>query len=80
MAFTESGVYNIIILASDGVLADSETVQITVFDAGNQLPVLANIGVRSTTEGINLGFGVTTVQKNVGFNILTAATRIQFTL
>ena len=38
--------------------ADSEVVTITVNEAGNQLPVLAAIGARSTTEGANLNFGI----------------------
>jgi len=57
--FTQAGVYNVIFIASDVVLADTEIVQITVTDAGNQAPVLAAIGAQSVTEGTNLNFGVT---------------------
>jgi hypothetical protein len=56
--FTQSGVYNVTFYASDGAQTDSEQVVITINDAGNQLPVLASIGSRATTEGINLNFGV----------------------
>ncbi|MCH7947888.1 MAG: tandem-95 repeat protein, partial [candidate division Zixibacteria bacterium] len=56
--FTESGVYNVTFIASDGSLADSETVTITVNDAGNQNPVLAAIGAQSTTENVQLTFAV----------------------
>ncbi len=56
--FLQAGVYNVTFIASDGVLADSEVVTITVFDAGNQAPVLAAIGPRSVTEGANLNFNI----------------------
>jgi len=52
--FTRAGTYNVTFTASDGVLADSEIVTVTVVEAGNQTPVLASIGPRSTTENINL--------------------------
>ncbi|MEW6050860.1 MAG: tandem-95 repeat protein [Candidatus Zixiibacteriota bacterium] len=55
--FTQAGTYNVTFRASDGLLVDSEVVAITVLDAGNQLPVLASIGAKSTTEGVNLTFG-----------------------
>jgi hypothetical protein len=43
-------------VASDGVLADTEVVAITVNDAGNQRPVLAPIGPQLVNEGANLSF------------------------
>ena len=39
---------------SDGIVADSEVVFITIQDAGNQGPTLNPIGPQSTTEGVNL--------------------------
>ncbi len=56
--FLQSGAYSVTFYASDGTATDSEVVAITVIDAGNQLPVLANIGTRTLTEGTNLNFGV----------------------
>ncbi len=56
--FTQSGIYNVTFYASDGVLRDSEVVTITVFEAGNQTPILATIGAQTVTEGTNLNFGV----------------------
>jgi len=56
--FTQAGTYNITFYASDGVLIDSEVVEITVFEAGNQYPILATIGTQSSTEGTNLNFAV----------------------
>ncbi|MCH7879251.1 MAG: hypothetical protein IH914_08065, partial [candidate division Zixibacteria bacterium] len=56
--FTQSGVFIVTFIASDGILSDSEIVTITALEAGNQLPVLAAIGVQATTEGVNLTFGV----------------------
>ena len=54
--FNQAGVYNVTLIASDGSLADSEIVAITVIDAGNQRPILAAIGPKSTNEGVNLNF------------------------
>ncbi|MCI0406569.1 MAG: Ig-like domain-containing protein, partial [candidate division Zixibacteria bacterium] len=56
--FIQAGSYNVRFIASDGDLADSELVVITVFEAGNQAPVLAPIGVKSVAENQNLTFGV----------------------
>jgi len=56
----QSGVYSVTFYATDDSSAvDSETVSITVYDSGNQLPVLASIGPRSTTENVPLSFIVT---------------------
>ncbi len=55
-SFTQAGIYNVTFIASDGVLADSEVVAITVNEAGNQRPVLATIGAKSVTEGQTLTF------------------------
>jgi len=57
--FIQSGSYFVIFYASDGVASDSEVVSITVNEAGNQPPVLAAIGAKSTTEGVNLNFAIT---------------------
>ncbi|MCH7879090.1 MAG: hypothetical protein IH914_07240, partial [candidate division Zixibacteria bacterium] len=57
--FTQSGIFNLTFIATDGALADSELVVITVGEAGNQAPTLANIGLQATTEGVNLNFTVT---------------------
>ena len=59
--FTDAGVYNVTFYATDAVdptLVDSEVVQITVNDAGNQRPVLAPIANASVAEGGNLNFGI----------------------
>jgi hypothetical protein len=57
--FTQSGTYNVTFYATDDSLAvGSEVVTITVTEEGNQAPVLALIGLQSTTENVNLLFGV----------------------
>src|SRR5574341_185039 len=56
--FTQSGVYNVTFKASDGLLSDSEIVQITVNNV-NRPPVLAAIGAKSINEGQILSFKVT---------------------
>ena len=57
-SFTQAGVYNVTFIASDGSLADSELVQITVLEAGNQPPVLDSIGPKTVAENSNLTFRV----------------------
>ncbi|MBD3298684.1 MAG: hypothetical protein GF341_08525, partial [candidate division Zixibacteria bacterium] len=54
--FTQAGVYNVTFIVSDGALADTEIVAITVNDV-NRAPVLASIGAQSVDEGQNLNFG-----------------------
>ena len=55
--FTDAGVYNVTFIASDGTLADSELVVITINESGNQAPVISSDGPHTTTENINLNFG-----------------------
>jgi uncharacterized protein (TIGR02145 family) len=58
--FTQAGVYNVIFIASDGSLADSEVVAITVNNV-NRAPVLATIGPRSVNEGATLNFSTSAI-------------------
>ncbi len=48
---TQLGIYNVTFIASDGSLADSELVQITVTKFGNSAPVIDSIGPRSVPRG-----------------------------
>ncbi|MCH7948697.1 MAG: putative Ig domain-containing protein, partial [candidate division Zixibacteria bacterium] len=57
--FAEAGVYNVTFIASDGSLADSEIVTITVIESGNEPPILDSIGAKSVNEVQNLNFTVT---------------------
>ncbi len=58
-AYVQAGIYNIVFSASDGESADSEVVEITVIEAGNQPPAfLDSIGPRSVIEGRYLQFVV----------------------
>ncbi len=72
--FTQAGVYNITFYAGDGTVTDSEIVAITVTDAGNQAPVLAAIGPRSTAENVNLTFGVSASDPDATIPTLTTST------
>ncbi|MEW5701768.1 MAG: Ig-like domain-containing protein [Candidatus Zixiibacteriota bacterium] len=69
--YTQAGVYNVRFIASDGALADSEIVAITVSDV-NRVPVLASIGPKSVNEGQNLTFGVSATDPDADSVILTA--------
>ncbi len=55
--FTQAGPYSVTFRASDGVLADSQVVAITVNEV-NRAPVLAAIGPRSVAAGDVLNFVV----------------------
>ena len=57
--YIQAGVYNVTFIVSDGSLADSEVVAITVNEAGNQRPVLAAIGPKSVAENATLDFTTT---------------------
>ncbi|MCX6831790.1 MAG: Ig-like domain-containing protein, partial [candidate division Zixibacteria bacterium] len=71
-SFTQAGVYNVRLIASEGLLADSETVTITVADAGNQPPVLAAIGSRSIDEGATLAFSTSATDLDGTIPAMTA--------
>ncbi len=70
--FLQSGNYTVRFIGSDGALADTELVSITVNEAGNQRPVLASIGDQSVTEGQNLNFGVSATDEDLDSLILSA--------
>ncbi|MBI2131017.1 tandem-95 repeat protein, partial [Candidatus Woesearchaeota archaeon] len=55
-SFTQAGSQSITFIVSDGSLQDSETVTITVNEAGNQAPVLDPISPQSVTEAQTLTF------------------------
>ncbi|MGH8016628.1 MAG: putative Ig domain-containing protein, partial [Candidatus Zixiibacteriota bacterium] len=57
--YSQNGVYLITFFASDGIGLDSQVVIITVFDVGNQSPVLDSIRNRAGTEGVLLQFVIT---------------------
>ncbi|MCK4857933.1 MAG: IPT/TIG domain-containing protein, partial [candidate division Zixibacteria bacterium] len=70
--FIQAGIYNVTFIASDGALADTEVVAITVNEAGNQAPELAAIGVQSVTEGDNLNIAVSATDPDLDSLILSA--------
>ncbi|MGB2698247.1 MAG: Ig-like domain-containing protein, partial [Candidatus Zixiibacteriota bacterium] len=57
--YTQAGLYNVTFISSDGSLADSEIVEITVTNT-NRAPVLDSIGSRTVIEGGHLGFIMST--------------------
>ncbi|MBK7141795.1 MAG: tandem-95 repeat protein [bacterium] len=73
-SFTQAGAYNVTFYSSDGTAIDSERVAINVFESGNQAPVLAAIGPRSTTEGINLNFGISATDPDGTTPVLSTST------
>jgi hypothetical protein len=71
-SFTQSGVYNVLFVASDGEFADSEMVAITVKNV-NRPPVLNAIGAQTVAEAANLNFGVSASDPDGGTLTLTAS-------
>ncbi|MBU1318841.1 MAG: tandem-95 repeat protein, partial [candidate division Zixibacteria bacterium] len=70
--FTQSAIYLVTFIASDGVLADTEAVVITVYESGNQAPIFAATSPQSVDEGSNLNFSVSAVDPDGTIPILTA--------
>ncbi len=52
--FSQAGLYSVVFFASDGLLADSELVAITVTESGNQPPVFSPINDTTINEGDSL--------------------------
>ena len=55
-AYTQSGSYTVTFFVSDGSAQDSETITITINDAGNQAPILNVASPQTVTEGQTLSF------------------------
>jgi hypothetical protein len=53
-SYSQSGIYPVIFIASDGVLADSELVTITVTEIGNQPPVISHANDTTINENDSL--------------------------
>jgi hypothetical protein len=58
-SFAQAGSYNVLFIASDGSLADSELVRITVTESGNQAPIVADVPDTSINEGDSIVIVVT---------------------
>jgi PKD repeat protein len=70
--FSQAGIYNVTFIASDGQLADTEVVTITVIDTRNHSPVLAPIGPKSVLEGQSLAFNISASDSDGTVPVLTA--------
>ncbi|MEE9554124.1 MAG: Ig-like domain-containing protein [candidate division Zixibacteria bacterium] len=77
--FTQAGQYILTFIAFDGVLADSEEVNIFVFEAGNQVPEIDSVGPQSVVEGQHIEFPISsndpdsTIPALQAFNLPTNA-------
>jgi hypothetical protein len=71
-SFVQAGLYNVTFIASDGSLADSEVVQITVTEFGNNAPELDSIGPQSVVEGDILEFRIHAIDLDADSIILSA--------
>ncbi|MDH3938532.1 MAG: putative Ig domain-containing protein, partial [candidate division Zixibacteria bacterium] len=73
--FLSAGVYNVMFYADDGVaLPDSELVQITVSESGDQPPVITAIPDTSVAEGDILELVITASDPEGGFVSIAAST------
>ncbi|MFQ5498645.1 MAG: Ig-like domain-containing protein [Candidatus Zixiibacteriota bacterium] len=72
-AFLQAGVYGVTFFASDLLVTDSITVNVTVVDAGNQPPVLAIINDTSINEGSTLVLSISATDPDAQVPALTVA-------
>jgi hypothetical protein len=71
-SYSQSGVYSVTFIASDGVLADSELVTITVTELGNQPPVISQANDTTINENDSLVIVVTATDPEGTGIVLTA--------
>ncbi|UCD17391.1 MAG: hypothetical protein JSV44_00325, partial [Candidatus Zixiibacteriota bacterium] len=57
--FTQAGIIYVTFIASDGLADDTEIVEITVNEFGNNPPVLDPIGPQTVAESVNLNLAIT---------------------
>lgn len=77
--YTQSGTYTITFIASDGLMADSQEIQIIVTDLGNLAPVFDSIGNFTVNEGTPLIINVRAVDPDGGalYPNLSVSTTLQ---
>jgi len=74
--FNQSDIYNVIFYASDGLVADSETVEISVTESGNQAPIVDPVADTTISEGDSLVVVVTATDPDGSGVILSANSTI----
>lgn len=70
--FTDAGDYQVTFTASDGSETDSEPVDISITEAGNQLPVLTEIGAQTIAENSTLSFNISATDPDGDIPTLSA--------
>ncbi|MCX6829205.1 MAG: Ig-like domain-containing protein [candidate division Zixibacteria bacterium] len=75
-SFAQAGSYDVLFIASDGALADSELVRIVVTDLGNQPPVLSHTNDTTINEGDSLVVRVTATDPEGGGVRLSISTSL----
>jgi hypothetical protein len=84
-SYTQAGIYNVTFYATDGVVSsaiDSEVVNITVTEAGNQNPVVAAIVDQTVAEAQTLTFTVSATDADldpIGLSAAPLPTNASFT-
>ncbi len=76
--FVQAGLYTVTFIADDGLLSDSELVEVTVTDAGNVAPVIDSLGDFTINEGEQLIINVSATDPDGGgvFPALTLSTTL----
>ena len=76
--FIQAGLYTVLFIADDGLLADSELVSITVTESGNVPPVFDSIGNFAVNEGDSVVITVSVTDPDGGatFPILSLSTTL----
>ncbi len=74
--YAQAGLYNLLFFATDGVLSDSEYVNLTVSEVGNQTPIISDSPDTTINEGDSLIMVVTATDPEGGNVILSASTNL----
>jgi len=76
--FTQSGLFSVTFIAGDGVVADTEIIEITVTEVGNLAPVFDSLGDFAINEGDSLIVTVSATDPDGGgaLPILSASTSL----
>lgn len=74
--YSQSGLYTLLFIATDGVLSDSEYVDVTVSEVGNQSPIISDSPDATINEGDSLIVVITSSDPDGSGVILSASTTI----
>jgi len=74
--YSQSGLYTLLFIGTDGILSDSEYVDLTVLETGNQSPIISDSPDTTINEGDSLIIVVTASDPDGSGVILSASTTL----